>query len=85
MLPKMICFDKLSPKTATMYNRFRSLPRHAIHLAESLDSLDALLEEYELHDLAYSKSYRKLLKQWRVLERTFYKVLKSLTYVPPMV
>ena len=74
--------ERLSPKCLKLYNDAycnHNLPTYAMYIVNSLHNLDAILEEYELHDEAFSKEYAKVYKQWKSVERAFYNVLKRLT------
>ena len=54
----------------------RNLPVYLNDMYRMLNKLDEILTEYEQNDIAFTKEYTSLNKQWSDAEKSFYKMLR---------
>ena len=76
---------RMSQKCYKVYERAmttckRGLPDYLQRMSRVLSDLDEILTEYEQNDLAFTREYSFLSKQWSDAEKSFYKMLKRWFY-----
>ena len=72
-------FHRLSNKRLTCCNNVQCIPDHVRDIEAALRKLDEILIGYELNDYAFYREYTRYYKEWRSLERVYYKMLKRLS------
>lgn len=75
-------FYHLSNKCITCRNKVTNIPDYILDIEDALSELDEILTEYELNDHTFHREYTRYCREWRALERVYYKMLKRLLRTP---